>query len=306
MKRLWPAWLLGLSLACTKPAAAPNAPKVPPKPVATPKVQPKPEATPKVPPKPATSTASAAAAVPLPPEPATSRSAGLATRTQPPELMKPDRAPPGLWALQIKLKAIEMAPLWDDRRALIEDLREKKTRRYAVGDLLPRASLLISIQSAHVDILVADQVILRLFPNGKSRQIHRFKQEDQSPNFLVWKVVRPSRKRQRSYQRLLQGLRSSSFEAAHASAEGLLDLGEPALSALAEVATSTAAVAPGRYRLVGLDSERIMRPRCLGDLASGIIQQITGEGLGDPTRPGLSEVERARIRAAWAALARGD
>lgn len=195
--------------------------------------------------------------------------------------------------LQLRLRSLEAHGPWSDRRALIEDQVSGDVRAYAVGDLLPRAAVLVAIGEASTDIMAGDALILRFRVGREPRLVEDLR------------VPRASRKTSLRVQRGLdaagraaaalavRNLASEEPEAAQEAADVLLGAGPRVTPVLLEALEDPTALPVAEIVLDG----RVVASRTLGGRVIAVLEVMTGQSFGDPEGPAAAEVRRV-----WRAL----
>lgn len=197
------------------------------------------------------------------------------------------------WSLGLRLRNTYIGRHWTEHRALIEDASDGVLRTYAIGDLLPYASVLVGVSTGAAELTIADEELIRIDVRGRVRSVHDFRTAYERT------ALRRAAKDvdlEKALVEVLGLLRSEDTEVVQEAIDALVDAGSPAVGVLVPYVESVVPVATSTYS-IGASSS--IRPRVYGDVIVGVLQAITGQSFGDPSAPGQSAADRAWIRAQW-------
>lgn len=191
----------------------------------------------------------------------------------------------------LKLRATRLDPNWQASRAEIEDLTTGDVRAYAIGDLLPHGSLLVGITERSADVMVADSELVRLQVNGKVRPL-----QDLRTAFEAQPLERApdlSEDYRDAVEEAVYVLRTGEADVVQEYVDELVACGDPAVEILIDYVDDPVPVAPGLYEVPAGDGA-VVEPKIAGDLVIAVLERITGQTFGDPTRG-----DRREIADAW-------
>ncbi len=193
----------------------------------------------------------------------------------------------------LALERVRLETGWEQSRAEIRDLTTGDLRAYAIGDLLPNGSLLVGLSTGTADIMVADVELVRLAVGDSPRTIQDLRSAFETDRLRRAPDVEvPYR---RAIEDSVRTLGTAGAETVQAHLDELIACGDPAVELLIAHVGDPEPIAPGPYRI----GDNVVDPKIVGDAIIAILESITGQTFGDPTRASASDPERDEISRAW-------
>lgn len=224
-----------------------------------------------------------------------------AARSVPADVLRSSTAAasrPGLRLLRTRLGA------WEARRAELEDTTTGDVRAYAIGDLLPRGALLVGISTGTADIMVADSELLRFHTDGHTERVQDLSYVATAPTF------RPAAQADDpdlddKIRLALIDARSDDPTVVQAAIDRMIAGGDSAVDVLINYVDSAVPVRSAQYAFPS-GSDVQVRPAVLGQIVIAVLEQITGQKLGDANREGITQADRLVIADAWRRWWKGE
>lgn len=195
----------------------------------------------------------------------------------------------------LELAGVRMAPRWEDRRAEIRDRTSAEARSYAIGDLLPHGALLVGISTGAADVMVSDAELVRLsigappMPLEDLRTAFEARPLERAPDLLP--------EYRAAVGDAILSFHTESATTVQAYVDLLVAGGDPAVELLIGHVGDPIPMAEVDFE-IPTGSGVVVRPRVTGDLVIAILERITGQTFGDPTRA-LRPSDRDEIASAW-------
>ncbi|MBX2813013.1 MAG: hypothetical protein KTR25_14450 [Myxococcales bacterium] len=233
-------------------------------------------------------------AVPVTPKPVLAQPGRPAV---PPEIQKDFAvdAPPA--NLQLRLQRTRKSRMaWENRRALIEDQLSGEVRSYAIGDLLPRGAVLVGIQPREIRVMTRNSLVIAIRVGRKPNVLSDLRQHKKSGNRVRRSTL--SDVLIATVQAAVENLKDNDGHLVVRAVEKLVGEGQMIAPLLAEYAASTDALAIRNTRV----GQRRIISNTLGQRVIAILEHITGQSFGNPTRAN-AQAEIAQAWRDWAGLA---
>ena len=195
---------------------------------------------------------------------------------------------------KLRLRKIEQGKGWRQHRAMIENLLTHDRRAYAIGDLLPSKAILVGIEVDHIRVMTGRSKLLSFRINeapelaedlALGRQVKRIRR------------FRPSKALIVAIHQAVEDLGVRDRKRVRTAIQALLREGESIAPTLAAHADDAHRVAIAEVQI----GPRPVRSETRGDRVIAILESMTGQSFGDPTRPG-ARAEVARAWQDWAGL----
>ena len=197
------------------------------------------------------------------------------------------------WNLGLRLRNTYIGRDWSEHRALIEHVPDGDLRTYAIGDLLPYASVLVGVSTGAIELTIADEELIYIDVKGRVRSVADFRTAYER---RALRRAAEDQELTRSLAKVLELLRSDDPDIVQDAINALIAAGAPAVGTLVRHVESQDPISSASYIFSeGSDAQ----PRVYGDVIIGILQAITGQSFGDPMAPDQSDADRAWIRAQW-------
>ncbi len=213
----------------------------------------------------------------------------------------------------LRLVSLQVDGPWESWRAELVDEKTGESRRYAIGDLLPRGCVLVALNQDGADLMVADTELVRLRIGAPPEKLHGFHLADDEPAsprpYRRGRAgspgsarMEPLRDEGASVERwrviaALERTRGEDPTDVQLAIDELIAAGDPAVELLVPHAGSSLPVVGEDYAFP--QEGRVRRPSTVGDVVVGVLETITGQSFGDPMREGASADERRAIARAW-------
>lgn len=244
---------------------------------------------------PATDSATAPLSLPHPVDPPDPVVRADPDRAVPPSIRASANRQTAGYAPGLRLVEPRPSPTWERGRAVIRDETDGDVRAYAIGDLLPHGALLVGIGEDHAEVFVSDMELVRLTETGvvptvDFRTAYEARALDRGPDL--------SPDYRDAVEEAIRALRTAQSNDAQLLLDELVACGDPAVEILVPFADDPVPVSPYLFE-VPSGSGVFVEPKVSGDLVIAVLEQITGQTFGDPTREGLSARERGQIAVAW-------
>jgi hypothetical protein len=247
---------------------------------------------------------SSTAAVALPSTTAHALVARSDVRPVPIDVLKTATVVAEPFAPGLRLARSHMSPVWEDRRAEIEDRTKGDVRGYAIGDLLPHGSLLVGISTTTADIMVGDTHLVRLYDDGRIEPMEDLSKAEIGGITPV--SGRASDPDEEDKIRLaLIDARSDDPTTVQTAIDQLIAGGDPVIDLLMPYVDSMIPVRSAEYAFPS-GSELQARPKVLGEIVMLVLERITGQKFGDATREDLADEERAQMARSWRRWWKGE